>query len=65
MKFLNLLAESLLDGIRVQETLDFLFAEEEFFLDHGLHVSVGIDDSFQELSEVSALRLLLTILLGS
>ena len=46
MKFLNLLTESLLHGIRVQETLDFLFAKEEFFLDHGLHVGVGIDDGF-------------------
>ena len=63
MKFLNLLAESLLDGVRVQETLNLLFTEEELFLDHRLHVGVAINDSLQELCEVGTLGLL-AVLLG-
>ena len=63
MKFLNLLTESLLDGVSVQETLNLLFTEEEFFLDHGLHIGVAINDSLQELCEVGTLGLL-AVLLG-
>ena len=62
VEFFNLLSQSLLNRIGVQKALDLLLTEQKLVLDECLHVSVAIDNCFEQLCEVCALCALCILL---
>ena len=58
IELLHLFSECRLDRIRINEALDLLLREQELVLDQSLHVRIALDDRFEQLREISPLRLL-------
>ena len=52
LKLFNFLPKSGLHGVGVEEPLNFLVAEEEFFLDQSLHIAVTVDHRLQDVREL-------------
>ena len=58
IELLHLFSKCSLDGVCINEALDLLLREQELVLDEGLHVGITLDDRFEQLCEISSLRLL-------